>query len=175
MEHKFKKYIIPILAVGIFLGALIGIYFGAKSISLAAPSVNILGSRAVVGTSLFATTTGNGHFTASGTLVFLGLGSDGCLQMTTNATVTTTTCAGTGITSWGGSTSSTQTYATSGPLLSISTANGVHTFATLATSSLGLQPTVSWPIPVASTSLAVQAPLILSVDTLSLNTGGYVS
>lgn len=42
--------------------------------------------------------------------------------------------SGAGITSLNGSTSSTQTFATSGPALSISTAGGTHTF-TLATSS----------------------------------------
>lgn len=47
---------------------------------------------------------------------------------------------GTGINSLNGSTSSTQTFATSGPLLTIGTSGGVHTFTTLSTSSLGLVP-----------------------------------
>ena len=76
-------------------------------IALAAPSVNILGNRAVVGTGLNATTSPNGHFTASGTVVFTSLincnldtDGDGTVTCGTDATGggsgggTTTTIAG---------------------------------------------------------------------------------
>ena len=72
--------------------------FATILIVKAAPTINILGNRAVVGTGLNATTTANAHLTASGTIAFVSLGSSGnpCLTIGTDGTLATSTCGGAG-------------------------------------------------------------------------------
>jgi hypothetical protein len=124
----------------------------------------------------------------------LAVGSNGKV-LTASSTavlgVSWETPAAGGITSFNGSTSSTQTLATAGATggFSWSTSNGVHTL-TITTSSgstTGLltntdwntfndkQSTISFPIPVASTSLVATSPLALTVNTLSLLDGSLTN
>ena len=83
---KFTKYILVSMVA----------LFATILIVKAAPSINILGNRAVVGPGLNSTTTANGHFTASGTIAFVSLGSSGnpCLTIGTDGTLATSTCGG---------------------------------------------------------------------------------
>lgn len=63
-------------------------------IAKALPNVSILGNYAVVGTGLSATTSANGNFTASGTIVLPTLSSGGspCLVVSSNGTISTSSC-----------------------------------------------------------------------------------
>ena len=110
-------------------------------------------------------------------------GGDFVSSLSATGTIICTTPSGSGITSLNGSTSSTQTFATSSDTnigLTIGTLNGVHTFTptwigTLADGRIASAATwnakqnaISFPIPVASTSLTASLPLLITANDLSL-------
>jgi hypothetical protein len=106
-----------------FIVFILSIFVFGFSIANGAPVVNILGNRVLVG--LNATTTANGHFTASGTIVFVSLASSTtpCLTINGSGTVGTATC-------------STSSFTTT-------TLNGLsataYTFATSSDTNLGIE------------------------------------
>lgn len=125
-------------------------------------NLNVSGSCVGCGGS-FTTTTIDGfsgiNFTATGTASQIssvssngtttfslsmagGTCSGGITTLSSTGTIICGSFLSAAITSLNGSTSSTQTFATSGPMLAIATANGTHTF-TVTTSSAGLVQSVT--------------------------------
>lgn len=137
----------------------------------------------VVGsTSTGALYVGNG--TGFGTLT---VGTNGKVltasSSATNGVSWETVTGGSGITSWGGSTSSTQTYATgtdTNVQLTIGTANGIHTFTPIWAGTLAdarITSAATWNAKITTTSLSVSGGLLTYNNTTGVfgNTANYVS
>ncbi|KKK69751.1 hypothetical protein LCGC14_2930890, partial [marine sediment metagenome] len=88
MKFLIKVYTLTIIITAIFLLSM--------SFVFAFPAVNIIGNYGVVGTGIYATTTANANFTASGTIAFITLSSAGssCLTIGATGLIATTTCGG---------------------------------------------------------------------------------
>lgn len=161
-------------------GVLVGAFIFGSSVIFAAPSVNILGNYAVVGTGLFATTSANANLTASGTIAFPSLytlnqpfviiGSDGTLNTTSSPATdsfTTTTINGVQSVSF--------TFATgtaTGIGLTISTSSDTITFTPTVTSGYSIPLTASttnWESFYQTPSTRITAGTGLSWSTNTLN------
>lgn len=163
----------------ILISALVIILSGFQ-IASALPSVNILGNYAVVGTGLNATTSAQGNFTASGTIVFTSLGSAGnpLLSVSSDGTISTSSAGVFTTTSINGLSTTTFTFATgtTGDALNITTSSNAITFNVPMATNLvrGLVSIASQTfagLKTFATGLIAQTRLGIPADTTLTNSG----